>query len=169
MYRATAEAKVKLDNLDCRFEPHVCLLRTTQTLVVGNSDPVVHNAAFFLTRNDPANLIVPVKGAIEKRFPVPENIPCDVSCSIHAWMRARLLIKDHPYMAVTDKEGRFELPNVPAGERKFRIWHELPGYVTGAQQAGRAVNWEKGIAAVTIQPGENDLGQFSLSAERFKP
>ena len=42
-YSETADAKVTLDNDKCRFEPHVCLLRTSQTLVVGNKDDVGHN------------------------------------------------------------------------------------------------------------------------------
>jgi hypothetical protein len=168
-YQATAEERIKFDNLDCRFVPHICLLRTTQTLEVVNSDPVVHNAAFFLSRNDPANVVVAVKGSFSKRFALPENLPCEVSCSIHAWMRGRVLIKDHPYMAVSDKDGRFALKNLPAGEWKFRIWHELPGYVTTVRQDGNAVKWEKGILPHSVRPGDADLGTFSLSGDLFKP
>ena len=31
---------------------------------------------------------------------------------------------DHPYMAITDSEGRFEIKALPIGKHKFRIWHE---------------------------------------------
>src|SRR6185436_14069329 len=36
-------AEVVLDNHNCRFEPHVVTIRTTQKLVIKNSDPMSHN------------------------------------------------------------------------------------------------------------------------------
>src|SRR5205823_1951191 len=45
-YKKTETAEVVLDNHECRFEPHVCLIQTTQTLRVKNSDPMQHNTKF---------------------------------------------------------------------------------------------------------------------------
>ena len=39
-YQSSATAEVKLDNKACRFEPHVAVLQTSQTLLIGNSDSV---------------------------------------------------------------------------------------------------------------------------------
>ena len=40
----TASDEVVLDNKDCRFEPHVAVVRTSQKLALKNSDPVGHNS-----------------------------------------------------------------------------------------------------------------------------
>ena len=37
---AATRSEALLDNKHCRFDPHVVLLQTSQTLVVGNSDAV---------------------------------------------------------------------------------------------------------------------------------
>ena len=42
-------------------------------------------------------------------------------------MRAYWLIIDHPYAALTDKDGKFQIDNLPVGEHNFRIWHERIG------------------------------------------
>ena len=42
-YEESASSEVRLDNENCRFEPHLTFLRTTQTLLIGNKDSVGHN------------------------------------------------------------------------------------------------------------------------------
>jgi hypothetical protein len=48
-----------------------------------------------------------------------------IACNIHAWMRSYAFVLDHPYAAVTNSKGEFEIPWAPLGE-KLRIvaWHE---------------------------------------------
>lgn len=42
------------------------------------------------------------------------------------WVRADLFVVDHPYIAITDVEGRFEINRVPAGPLRLVVWH--PGW-----------------------------------------
>ena len=56
---------------------------------------------------------------------------------------------DHPYFAVTDKNGRFSIPQLPTGEHDFRIWQERVGYVNDPDQAIMGRKW-----TVTIEPGK---------------
>ena len=58
-------------------------------------------------------------------------------------MRTNVLIKDHPYTAVTDATGRFEIKDLPTGEQTFRVWHERPGYVVR--------EWKVTIAAGSLR------------------
>ncbi|MFN8854847.1 MAG: carboxypeptidase-like regulatory domain-containing protein, partial [Planctomycetaceae bacterium] len=39
------------------------------------------------------------------------------------------LILDHPFMAVSDANGKFEIEGLPAGKHEFTVWHEKKGYL----------------------------------------
>lgn len=158
-----------IDNKDCRFVPRMQVLRTGQTLRITNADPVAHNAAIYARRNTPSNVVVSMNQVEEKVFPKPETLPARVDCSIHAWMKGWLIITDSPYAAVTDADGNFELKNVAAGERKIRVWHERPGFVTTVHHNGEAVALEKGVWNLTVPPdGVLDLGEITVSAETLQ-
>jgi hypothetical protein len=42
----------------------------------------------------------------------------------HTWMNAEMFVVPHPYYAVTDESGKFELSDVPPGEYQLVAWHE---------------------------------------------
>ena len=96
-------------------------------------------------------------------------LPTRVDCSIHAWMKAWLIILDHPYVAITDEDGRFEIKNVPAGEWTFRFWHERPGYLPGASHNGKESPLSKGSWKLTVAAAETlDLGELSVAPDQLK-
>lgn len=167
-YEKTAQDKVTFDNAECQFSPHVCVLRTTQTLVLGNKDPIAHNVAAFFFKNDPFNVNVPTGQTVEMQLLQVERLPAKVTCPIHAWMIGYMVVKDHPYVAVTDAEGKFSLKNLPAGEWTIRVWHEKPGYIKDAKRSGKEEAWDAGRAAVTIKAGENAWGDVELSPKVFQ-
>jgi hypothetical protein len=168
--QALSAEPVSLDNADCRFEPRAQVLRAGQTLLLKNSDPVSHNAAVYVKRNTPFNVILPLTNPVEKSFSKPETLPVRVDCSIHAWMRGWLLIVDHPYAAVTDEDGRFEIPQLPAGEHRFRLWHERPGGLSAATANGESLKLDKGVVLLTIPAeGELDLGDVAVPASAWVP
>ena len=48
-----------------------------------------------------------------------------VGCNIHPWMGAYIVARKDPYAAVSDKDGKFEIKDLPAGkELEFRLWQE---------------------------------------------
>ena len=168
-YLNNAPKPARLDNNGCRFEPRVVQLRTGQTLELRNSDPVAHNAAAWLKRSTPFNEVIPIGQSTQRIIRKAETLPARVDCSIHAWMRAWLVVLDHPYSAVTDDQGRFEMPNVPAGSWRIRVWHERPGNLTEMQQNGQPQALEKGALTLTIPAGgELDLGDLKLKASQLK-
>lgn len=157
-----------LDNRECRFGPRMLAVRTGQTVEFKNSDPVAHNVAVFARRNQPFSEIVPATQPIRKTFSRAETEPIRVDCSIHAWMRSYLLISDHPYTAVTDADGRFRITGLPAGEWKFRFWHERPGHLRELQQNDKSIPLDRGSWTMTITDGsEIDLGDLSAPAAQF--
>ena len=54
--------------------------------------------------------------------------PIAISCNIHPWMKGYMCVFDHPYFAVTDDDGNFEIKNVPAGKLQMVIWQEDMGF-----------------------------------------
>lgn len=167
-YADTAAAKVSLDNMNCRFEPRVITLRTTQTLLVGNKDSVGHNTKVDAIKNIPKNPIIPANGSTEMKFPKEERLPTLVSCSIHPWMSGRILIKESPYMAVTDKDGKFTIENLPVGKHTFQVWHEACGYVADVNLDGKKTKWSKGRFDIAVNDGDNDMGQIKVSPTLLK-
>ena len=168
-YEKIAGNKVLLNNDKCRFEPHVSLLWTKQTLVLGNLDRVGHNTKIDLFNNNSVNPIIPAGAQLDQKFEVAERLPVRVSCSIHPWMSAWVVVKDNPYSAVSGADGKFEIKNLPAGKLKFQAWHEKSGYVKTIKLGGKKKTWKKGRFTVTIKPGETtDLGDIRVSPSLFK-
>ena len=167
-YAKNAESDVVVNNKDCRFDPHVVLLRTSQKLVVGNLDPVGHNTKIDAVKNVPVNPIIPAGGQETFSFPKEERLPTKVSCSIHPWMTSYVLIKDNPYMAVTDKDGRFAIKDLPTGKWTFQVWQEASGYVDAVDLDGKKTKWKRGRFDYTVKAGDNEMGVIKVKPSVFK-
>ncbi|HEX4000768.1 MAG TPA: hypothetical protein VHX65_19625 [Pirellulales bacterium] len=166
-YKKSDADKVTLDNLNCHFIPHVIGLRVGQTLVIKNSDPIAHNTKID-GLNTQVNPLVPSGQSVEVPIDAPENVPAPVSCSIHGWMHAYMVVRPNPYFAISDKNGDFEIKNLPAGDLEFQVWQEKSGYVTDAIIGGQATKWTKGRVKWTIEADKTtDLGTMKLAADQF--
>lgn len=167
-YDESENSEVVLDNLNCRFEPHVCLLRTSQTLVVKNSDAVGHNTKIDTQANPAVNRTIPSGADMKQEFETSERLPAGVSCSIHPWMKGWLVVQDSPYCAVTDADGNFEIKNLPSGNWTFQFWHEGAGYIQEPIVNEKSQEWKKGRAELTIQGSETlELGEIKIAASAF--
>ena len=116
-----------LDNVACAFVPRVQVVAVGQTLHLRNSDAILHNV--HARRNGFTtifNLGLPHWSEKTYRFTQPGRVivDCDV---LHTWMRAYVVVTDHPYAAVTGDDGRFRLTHIPAGDYTVRFWHEHLG------------------------------------------
>jgi len=152
---------------DCRFEPHVLSVIIRQQLIVDNRDPVGHNWKIDVIKNVPPGDSIPSSQRITRTFKAPETIPVTASCAIHPWMRAYVVILDHPYIAISDSDGKFEIPDLPRGEWTFRAWHEANGYVKEVTIDEKKVDWDKGRFRVELRDDE-DLGTIAISADQFQ-
>jgi hypothetical protein len=164
---AALSKEVKLDNLGCRFEPRVVAMHTSQTLIVGNPDPVGHNTKCDLFANSSFNDLIPAGGSLKKTFTKTESRPMPVACSIHNWMGGYVLIRDNPFFGVSDENGVIEIKNVPEGKRTFTIWQEKAGFVPKAKQKGKEVMWKSGRIEVDVK-GATDLGEFQVPLSVFE-
>lgn len=149
-----------LDQVNCEFEPAVLGLMVNQELLIRNSDPVRHNVhAFTQDKNNQAfNLMQDPGSTIEKNFAAAE-IPLAVRCDMHPWMFAWIGVTDHPFFAVTDRDGNYSITNVPPGD-----------YVVEARRVMNRISElarikdAKPTQSVTVRPGETMTADFVVTA-----
>lgn len=155
--KTPAQKEVKFDQKNCTFVPHAMTVQVGQTVQVLSDDNAAHNTHSWPIRNQPFNFFmkandrkgVPVNEK-ENNIAQPEIIPTKITCDIHPWMTAYWMILDHPYMAVSDAQGNFEIKDLPPGEHSFYIWQESKGYVDRAFK-------------VTVEAGKvTDAGQVKV-------
>jgi hypothetical protein len=165
------EPRRSLDQKHCRYEPHILLVPQTAELAMRSSDAVLHTVHM----DGAASFNVP--------FPFPDrvitrnmnnpgivNLRCNGG---HVWMNAEMMVVSHPYYAVTDLNGMYELTDVPPGDYEVVAWHE-GWHVLGRENAldvfsqktvQRAVfsepkTWEQAIA---VHSGETAVANFVIS------
>jgi hypothetical protein len=122
---------VVFDQKGCRFMPHALVIRCDQTLLIKSGDPLTHNTHIVPVRNKEFNSAISSndRKGMEYVYKQPEKQPIPVNCDLHTWMKAHHLPLDHPFAAVTDENGKFEIKGLPPGTHEFRVWHEMPGYL----------------------------------------
>ncbi len=157
------EQRRHLDQKQCHYIPHILLVPQNAVLSMQSSDATLHTlhmdgAATF-------NLPFPFVNRVTTRnmsTPGLVHLRCNGG---HVWMNAEMMVVPHPYYAVTDESGRFELTEVPPGTYQIVAWHE--GWIlAGKEQAydvltERTVqrpifneprNWEKPVTVNASQP-----------------
>ena len=173
-FAKTAAAEVKLANTGCRFEPRMVLLRSTQTLLVQNPDSVGHNTKMDpidQVKNPGQNFNLPAGSTLKHKFNAAESFPAfPVSCSIHPWMKAWVVLKDSPYMGVSSKQGEMVIPKVPVGEWSFRLWQEAAGNVRNVpgKLGSKAIKTDRRGRIKVKVPKEGITLTFNLPAKLFK-
>lgn len=162
------EAKTHvLANQNCRFEPHVVIAKKGDTIKVTNPDKVGHNANFQFFNNQQQNLTVPAGGAVDVKLEEAEPAPIPVACNIHNWMKAQLVVLDHPFAAVSSEDGVLEISGLPVGkEIVFRANHEN-GSLKDVIIDGEEESWRGSRFEVEIKPGMNDMGVIEVPVDAF--
>lgn len=129
------ETPAVLDQVGCRYTPHVMGARAEQTLDIRNSDETTHNVRSFSNRrfdgkiiNTNFNFGQPGPGVRQQVFENPE-MAIKIKCDIHPWMQSYVFAMEHPYFDTTNADGRFVIPTdgLPAGEYTVVVWHEAWG------------------------------------------
>lgn len=144
------------DQENCVFQSHLYAFREGQTVQIINSDPMGHNTNISGGEGKGGsaarafNQLV-AAGATSEYDPGGScNLPMTVTCNIHPWMKAYMMVSPHPYFDVTGDDGSFELKNVPAGvELELRAWHEARVDVSDGDGG-----WRRGRRAITLEDGQ---------------
>ncbi len=118
----------ELDQRGCVYRPHVQGIMVGQTLNIRNSDTTLHNINCQAANNPGFNFGQPTPGVRERVFRKPEPA-IKFKCDVHPWMNAWLFVMDHPYFAVTERDGSFAIPDLPPGDYTLAAWHEKFGEI----------------------------------------
>ena len=119
-----------LDQKGCVYLPSILAIQTGQKLIVKNSDPCVHNVHTSPTANPEVNEVQMPGGAdLTFTFDKPEPF-LKFRCDVHPWMFAWVTVVDSPYFAVTGKDGKFTIKNVPPVKYTLEAAHRKLGAQT---------------------------------------
>jgi hypothetical protein len=145
-------APVVMDQVGCKYVPHVIALMRGGSVEFRNSDGTMHNIHTMPTvvGSEPIDISQGAKGAPQvKQFnQVEAMIP--VRCNNHPWMNAFINVSGTPFFAVTDADGHFGITGLPAGTYTIAAVHEKMGEQT---------------MTVTVAPHETAKADFSFSSK----
>lgn len=137
----------KIEAVNCLFLPFTNVVRDHHDVVVVNKDPAMHDIQAYETSHLGPRVLFNVPLPISTRYPNQANLSAHftkhyegtpmtqtvrmtkgrkiftMQCGFHAYMESWALVVDHPYFSISDKDGRFEIGNIPPGTYKVTIWH----------------------------------------------
>ena len=131
-----------IDQPHCLYEPQTVALfagyktadgkdhETGLKLMVRNTSTLSHNTKIVGDgRNNRDIFDENIKAGEKKGVPTPawkyQKDTLSIGCTKHTWMTGTLKTFDHPFFAVTGKDGTFEIKNVPVGvEVTIKTWHK---------------------------------------------
>jgi hypothetical protein len=148
---------VEIDQPCCTFMPRAVAIQEGDIMVCRNSSPVAHNFSWSGNAdvgNKGDNKVIAAGGKLELKGLKAQRLPIMFSCGLHPWMGGRLYVLPHPYFAITDKDGNFEIPNAPTGVFRLVYYHEAIGYLGGGEGRNGYEN--------TIRSGVNDVGTLKM-------
>ena len=117
---------VVVDQRKMAFIPHVVAVQQGTSVDFLNSDPVGHNVYWpSISGNKKLahNLGTWPKGD-KKPFQFNDPGVASLLCNVHPEMSGYVVVVPTPYFAVTDKDGNFEIKNIPAGKYTLKTWSE---------------------------------------------
>ena len=131
-----SNTKFVMDQQNLEFMPHILPVPVGSTVHFPNNDKVDHNV-FSMSRTKKFNL-GSYKPGESKTVVFDKPGIVEMRCDVHAEMAAYILVLKSPYFAVTDKTGRFKIPDydylkkvgltgidsLAAGKYSIKTWHE---------------------------------------------
>ena len=117
---------VVMDQKGLKFVPHILVVLKGATVDFLNSDATGHNVywpAISGNKKLAHNLGTWPQGQT-KSFQFNDVGAAPLLCNVHPEMSGYVVVAPTPYFAVSDKEGNFEIKNIPPGHYTLITWSE---------------------------------------------
>lgn len=165
------EAPIAVELADCSFRPHVSVVPVGARIAFRNEEGILHNVhASWVDRTGASQPWLseglPVRGSSHVAEVARPGVARLVDDAAHPWMLGWIHAFAHPYYAVSDADGRFQLQGIPPGRYVLRAWHE--GFrVSGATESGRPVYSAPILLSrpLTVTSGHDTTVDFVIGAE----
>ena len=113
---------------NCKFFPDVNIIRQGESFKIDNIDAVMHNSQVYQKERGKILLNIPIpaeevsegKVTFEKNYKIMQMI-----CGMHEFMQTWGYRVQNPYYFKTDKDGNFNIGDIPPGEYMVNAWHYL--------------------------------------------
>lgn len=115
-----------MDQVHLAFAPHVMIVLKGSTVDFKNEDPVGHNVywpAISRNRKLAHNMGTWPQGQ-SKPFTFNDLGDVPLLCNVHPEMSGYIIVVPTPYFALTEKDGTYDIKNVPAGQYTLKTWSE---------------------------------------------
>jgi hypothetical protein len=173
-YKAKTAKNPEVDQPFCAFVPNTVVVfskykdekkashSTGQTLVIKNNTDksgagdkgIAHNSKITKSNGDEvANQSLQPGSELPVKDLAPSDKAYTIGCSIHPWMSGSVMVLDHPYFDVTDKDGKFKIENAPAGDVRLIVWHNVKGVINGGGKG----------EVIKLKDGETTKKEFKIS------
>ena len=149
------DAAPELKQEGCEYVPRVVGAMAGEDVQILNADKTMHNVHTYKGSETILNAGQPAGAPAIKKPASDEAGVVKVKCDVHPWMTAYIVVTDHPYFAVTDADGHFKIPNVPAGTYRLEAWHPELGTIEKKD--------------VVIEGGKTADPGFSFTGNEKKP
>ena len=118
-----APQSVLIDQIDKEFVKVVTIIQKGDSINFPNKDDIRHHVYSF---SAPREFELPLyEGTPAEPITFDKPGVVKLGCNIHDWMYAYLYIAETPYTAISGKDGKASLADLPDGSYEIRIWHPL--------------------------------------------
>jgi len=109
-----------------RFQlvPGMMGIMVGQPIITETRNRDFHNIHFMPTHNKESNVGLAQEDRTFRRTFTEPELPIKAKCDVHPWEGAWVAVLPHPFYAVTDEQGRFELPPLPPGKYTIEVWQK---------------------------------------------
>lgn len=148
--RLPMEKRVVVSSTSCLIDPRVQATVVGAAVNVFNDDKLLHKLVFLRAGTQDTIVVMPFfnNGQVVTSEELAKTSGIvEVRCALHPWTRGYLAVFDHPYYAVTEKDGRFSIDSLPPGNYRLMAWHE-----------GMSKPVEQRVKIDAGQTGKVDLG-----------
>jgi plastocyanin len=118
---AATRQRAAMDQINKTFVPGVLPIVVGSEVRFPNHDQIHHHVYSFSRTKTFELPLYKGQDALPVRFDKPGVV--NVGCNIHDWMSGIILVLPTRHYAMTDANGRFTLPELPAGDYTLVAWH----------------------------------------------